>query len=228
MEEESNMIKQILFASILLASFAAHTTESELYIDQNGESLTLTITQQNGALNKINTSINPAIIYGDNNDITIMQNGAVNTLNFEMRGNGNIVDLKQDGNSNTMALKCNEGGAFNCSDANLKFYDIGDNNTTNIVIKQNSTSIDATVTGSSNTTNLTMNSQGGSLVLNVTGDSNSTAFTQSGAPLVPHSATITHVGNNGVFNYSQSGSITKTMNVSTNGNNLTATITQSD
>lgn len=222
------MWKKFIIIFGLIYTSMSYATESEIYIDQTGESLTLTITQQNGALNKINTSNNPAIIYGDNNDITIMQNGAINMLNFELRGNGNLVDLKQDGNTNTMALKCNEGGAFNCSDTTLKFYDIGDNNTTNIVIKQNATNVDATVTGSGNTTNLTMNSQAGILVLSVTGDSNATTFSQSGAPLVPHNATISHTGNGGIFNYTQSGNITKTMNVTTNGNNLTATVTQSD
>ena len=213
---------------MVLLSNIAVATESEIYIDQSGEALTLTITQQNGALNKINTSINPAIIYGDNNDITIMQNGATNVLNFELRGNANVVDLKQEGNSNTMDFKCNEGGAFNCSDANLKFYDIGDNNTTSIVVKQNQVTVDATITGDTNTTNLIMNSQGGSLTLTVTGNTNTTSFTQSGAPLVPHSAVVSHTGNNGSLTLSQSGSITKTMNVTTNGNNLTATISQSD
>lgn len=224
-----NMFKKmLLLGALTLFVNATQATESEIYIDQSGESLILTITQQNGALNRINTMINPAIIYGDNNTITIMQNGATNVLTFELQGNSNVLDLKQEGNSNTMDVKCNEGAAFNCSDTNLKFYDIGDNNTTNIIVKQNNTTIDATITGSSNTTNLTMNSQGGSLTLAVTGDTNTTTFSQTGAPLVPHSAVINHTGNNGLFTYSQSGSITKTMSVTTNGNNLTATITQSD
>lgn len=211
----------------LMAS-TAFATESEIYIEQTGDALTLTITQQNGALNKINTLINPAIINGDNNTITVMQDGATNVLNFELRGNTNVVDLKQEGNSNTMDFKCNEGGAFNCTDANIKFYDIGDNNTTSIVVKQNQITVDATITGDTNTTNLTMNSQGGSLTLTVTGNTNNTTFSQSGAPVVPHSAIVSHTGNNGTLTLTQSGNITKTMNVTTNGNNHTSTITQSD
>jgi hypothetical protein len=188
----------------------------------------LTITQQNGALNQVNSSTTPAIINGDNNDITIMQNGAVNTLNFELNGNNNVIDLKQEGSTNTMDFKCNAGNTDSCSSVDIKFYNIGDNNTTDITVKKNSVVVDATVTGDSNQTTLLMNSLGGLLTLNITGDSNITNFTQTGAPLVPHSATITHTGNGGTFNYSQSGSISKVMNVTTNGNNLTATITQSD
>ena len=206
----------------------ANATDSKIYIDQTGDALTLTITQQNGALNQINSSTTPALITGDNNDITIMQNGAINTLNFELNGNGNLIDLKQEGSTNTMEFKCNAGNTDACASVDAKFYNIGDNNTTSIVVKQNQVTVDATITGDTNTTNLIMNSQGGSLTLTVTGNTNTTAFTQSGAPLVPHSAVVSHTGNNGSLTLSQSGSITKTMNVTTNGNNLTATITQSD
>lgn len=213
---------------MVLLSNIATATDSKIYIDQVGDALTLSITQQNGALNQVNSSTTPAVISGDNNDITIMQNGAVNTLNFELNGNNNVVDLKQEGNTNTMDFKCNAGGTDTCGSVDIKFYNIGDNNTTDITIKKNGVVVDATVTGDSNQTTLLMNSTAGSLTLNITGDSNVTSFSQSGAPLVPHTATITHTGNSGNFTYSQSGSIQKIMNVTTNGNNLTATITQSD
>jgi hypothetical protein len=213
---------------MVLLSSNANSTDSKIYIDQLGDALTLSITQQNGALNQLNSSTTPAIINGDNNDITVMQDGAVNTLNFELNGNNNIVDLRQEGNTNTMEFKCNAGNTDACSGVNAKFYNIGDSNTTDITIKKSNVTLDATVTGDSNQTTLLMNSTGGSLTLNITGDSNTTSFTQSGAPLVPHTATIIHTGNSGNFTYSQSGSINKVMSVTTNGNNLTATITQSD
>lgn len=206
----------------------ANATDSKIYIDQSGDALTLTITQQNGALNQINSSTTPAVITGDNNDITIMQNGAINTLNFELNGNGNLIDLKQEGSTNTMDFKCNAGNTDACASVDAKFYNIGDNNTTDITIKKSNVILDATVTGDNNQTTILMNSTAGSLTMNITGDLNVTNFSQSGAPTLPHTATITHTGNSGTFTYSQSGSIQKVMNVTTNGNNLTATITQSD
>ena len=213
---------------MVLLSNIASATDSKIYIDQLGDALTLSITQQNGALNQVNSSTTPAIINGDNNDITIMQDGAVNTLNFELNGNNNTVDLKQEGSTNTMEFKCNAGNTDACASVNAKFYNIGDNNTTDITIKKSNVTIDATVTGDSNQTTLLMNSASGTLTLNITGDTNTTSFTQTGAPVIPHTATITHTGNGGNFTYSQSGSINKVMNVTTNGNNLTATITKSD
>ena len=213
---------------MVLLSNIAVASDSKIYIDQVGDALTLSITQQNGALNQVNSSTTPATITGDNNDITIMQNGAVNTLNFELNGNNNVVDLKQEGNTNTMDFKCNAGNTDTCASVDIKFYNIGDNNTTDITIKKGSVVVDATVTGDSNQTTLLMNSTGGSLTLNIAGNLNVTSFSQSGAPLVPHTANITHTGNSGNFTYSQSGSIQKIMNVTTNGNNLTATISQSD
>ena len=216
----------ILF--MVLVSGIANATDSKIYIDQMGDGLNLLITQQNGALNQVNSSTTPALITGDNNDITIMQNGAVNTLNFELNGNNNVVDLKQEGSTNTMEFKCNAGNTDACASVDIKFYNIGDNNTTDITIKKSSVVVDATVTGDSNQTTLLMNSTAGTLTLNITGDFNITSFSQSGAPVVPHTATITHTGNGGNFTYSQSGNIQKIMNVTTNGNNLTSTITQSD
>ena len=169
----------------------ANATDSKIYIDQTGDALTLTITQQNGALNQINSSTTPAIITGDNNDITIMQNGAINTLNFELNGNGNLVDLKQEGSTNTMEFKCNAGNTDACASVDAKFYNIGDNNTTDITIKKSSVILDATVTGDNNQTTILMNSTAGSLTMNITGDLNVTNFSQSGAPTLPHTATIT-------------------------------------
>lgn len=213
---------------MVLLSTASLATESEIYIDQTGDALTLTVTQQNGALNRLNSSTTPAIMHGDNNNITIMQDGAVNTMTFALKGNQNVVDLKQEGNTNTMDVNCNGGGEFNCSSTNLKFYNLGDNNTTNLLVKQNNVTVNATLTGDTNSTNITMNSQGGNLTLTMLGNENTTVFTQTGAPVVPHTATIDHTGNLGTFTYSQSGNIQKIMNVTTYGHNLTATITQSD
>lgn len=223
-------MKNKLWATLfmVLVSSISLATESEIHIEQTGDALTLTITQQNGALNKINSSTNPAIIHGDNNNITIMQDGAVNTMTFALKGNQNVVDLKQEGNTNTMDLSCNKNGETSCSDNNIKFYNLGDNNTTNMTITKSNVTLNAILNGDTNTTNITMNSQGGTFNLTMLGNQNDMTFLQTGSPVVPHTATVDHTGNLGTFTYTQTGNIQKIMNVTTYGHNHTSTITQSD
>ena len=54
---------------------------NELYLDQEGDTATINITQD-GSDNRIGTQLNPIIIYGDSVNATITQQGSNNELDI--------------------------------------------------------------------------------------------------------------------------------------------------
>ena len=193
----------LLTATVMLS---AGVMANEVYIEQVGDSSTITITQD-GTGNKIgDTGVgNEAFIGGGSNTVTIDQIGSNNTLAMVVNGAsaGVIVDVTGSGNEST--INCGTTQSAGCSGSTIKQVIAGDDN----IITQN------LGTGANHYSEI-----------NVTGDTNTITHTStnSGASTV----NITATGDLNTIGVTQSGITAKTVSVNTTGNSNTVSITQSD
>ena len=179
---------------------------NELYLDQDGDSATINITQD-GSDNRIGTQLNPIIIYGDSVNATITQQGSNNELDMTVNGSAAAVTLSTVGSSNVQTITCGTQGSAGCSGATITTTIQGDNNTVTQALGSggNQSSV-VSITG--DYTNVTHNATGGSHKADVTVNSLAT----SGAP------------NNITVN--QSGALMQQSTVNASGSGITLNITQ--
>ena len=199
------MKRTILIVAMIMASIGG-AWANEVYIDQVGDSSTITVTQD-GTGNKVGDSGtgNEAFIGGGSNTVTIDQIGSNNTLAMTVNGAaaGVIVDVTGSGNEST--INCGTTQSAGCSSSTIKQVIAGDDNvvTQDLGTGANHTS-EINITGSTNTVTHTSTNSGASTVaITATGDLNTIGVTQSGLTA-------------------------KTVSVNTTGNSNTVSIVQSD
>jgi len=198
------MKRTILIVAMMLASLGV--TANEVYIEQVGDSSTLTITQD-GTGNKVGDSGagNEAFVGGGSNTVTIDQIGNNNTLAMTVNGASASVIVDVTGSGNESTINCGTMQSAGCSSSTIKQVIAGDDN----IITQN------LGTGANHYSEI-----------NVTGDTNTITHTSTntGASTV----NITATGDLNTIGVTQSGITAKTVSVNSSGNSNTVNITQSD
>ena len=175
---------------------------NEIYMEQSGDSSTITITQD-GASNIIGTALSPALIGGGSNTVTIDQIGAGNELYFTVNGAATAMVINAVGNNNISDITCGSSVSASCSGSTIWQNITGDDNmvTQSLGTGANHTS-KISIAGSTNTVNHTSTNSGTvSMEYTVTGDLNNISVTTS-------------------------GTTAKTLNATTTGNSNTVTIVQ--
>jgi hypothetical protein len=224
---------------LLVCSTAGASIASELYVDQIGSTLDLTITQT-GDGNTIGTSIDSVSLTGDSMTFDITQYGNDNTISAVISGNTYTGTWIFNGDTNIVDLTCDETAGTNCETVTLDITTNGSTNTFNIYIGETADSqglaatfivdgdnnvIATTVDGANVTIDVTIDSSGeasgNTLTLAVTGDG---AIGTTG-----HDVKLDHTGGNGTIAITQSGnSENNVINMTTDGNDANITINQSN
>ena len=198
------MKRTILIVAMMLASLGV--TANEVYIEQVGDSSTITVTQD-GTGNKVGDSGtgNEAFIGGGSNTVTIDQVGSNNTLAMTVNGASASVVVDVTGSGNESTINCGTTQSAGCSSSTIKQVISGDDN----IVTQN------LGTGANHYSEI-----------NITGSTNAVTHTStnSGASTV----NITATGDLNTIGVTQSGLTAKTVSVNTTGNSNTVSITQSD
>jgi hypothetical protein len=199
------MITKTLKSVILLAVMLWTTAwANELYMEQSGDSSTITITQD-GASNEVGTQLSPVFIGGGSNTVNIEQIGAGNQLQFTVNGATTAMTIEQHGSNNTGTVTCGTTANASCSGSTIwQFITGDDNNISQILGAGGNHTSKITVTGDTNTVSHTSTNTGAvSMQYLVTGDSNSISVTTA-------------------------GTTAKTLNATTTGNSNTVTIVQTN
>jgi hypothetical protein len=205
---------------------------NDIYVTQSGSNLVLDITQS-GTGNTIGTLALPSSLTGSATDFTIVQNGNTNELTFELNGDTYTGNFDVSGNSNTITFLCDSGNSTaGCDSVTATINLTGSSNIVDLNIGENDDSTGTTViknvTGDSNTITSTIDSPNAEQTLTITGSTNTITNTMSGAGVGEHKLTLDHTGTGGTFTLNQTGTENKTINLTTDGNNPTVTITQED
>lgn len=183
------------------ASFFVYA--NDIYIEQVGDSSTISITQD-GSGNTVGSSLNSAFIGGGSNTVTIDQIGSNNELSLVVNGASASVIVDTTGSGNVQSINCGTTTSAGCSGSTIKQIVAGDDNiiTQNLGAGANHYS-EINVTGSTNTiTHTSTNTGVTSAIITATGDTNNIGVTQSGT--LPQSVTVnsTGTGNNITINQS--------------------------
>jgi hypothetical protein len=179
---------------------------NELYLDQDGDTATINITQD-GSDNRIGTQLNPIIIYGDSVNATITQQGSNNELDMTMNGSAAAVTLSTIGSTNIQSITCGTQGSAGCSGATITTTIQGDNNTVTQALGSggNQRSV-VSITG--DYTNITHNATGGEHKADITVNSLATS------------------GSANNITVNQSGTLMQQSTVNASGSGITLNITQ--
>ena len=198
------MKRTILIVAMIMAGITG-TWANEVYIEQVGDSSTITVTQD-GTGNKVGDSGtgNEAFIGGGSNAVTIDQIGSNNTLSMTVNGAaaGVIVDVTGSGNEST--INCGTTQSAGCSSSAITQVIAGDDNivTQNLDTGANHVS-EITITGDTNTVTHTSTNSGASTVaITATGDTNTIGVTQSG--LTAKTVAVNSTGNSNNISIVQS------------------------
>jgi hypothetical protein len=192
-----------LLTIMIMLGLTATVYANEIYIEQVGSGSTVTITQE-GADNRIGTSLNPAYIGSGSNTVIIDQIGSTNTLDMVVNGTATDVTVSTTGSNNTQEIVCGTVGSAGCSgsvitqtisgDSNdvKQLLGSGANHTSNITVTGDLNTIthistatgttvaDITVSGNTNTVDVTQSGMlNHSVVVNSTGDLNTISIVQS-------------------------------------------------
>lgn len=194
-------LKAIVFIMAVLGLTNVHS--NEVYIDQVGDSSTVTIVQD-GTGNKVGDSAIPAFIGGGSNIVNIQQIGGGNELAMVVNGAATEVVVDTTGDSNIQTISCGTTSTASCSGSTIKQVVVGDSNiiTQNLGTGANHYS-EINVTGSTNTITHTSTNTGASTV-NVTaiGDTNTIGVTQSGT--TAKTVTVNSTGSGNTISINQS------------------------
>jgi len=177
---------------------------NEIYVEQVGNSSTVTITQD-GSDNRIGTALNPAYIGSGSNTVTIDQIGSNNTLDMVVNGSGTDVTVSTTGSTNTQEINCGTTNSAGCSGSTISQTVIGDNNDVKQLLGA----------GANHTSTIA-----------ITGDLN--IVTHASTATGTTSADITVIGNTNTVSVTQSGMLNKNVTVSSTGDLNNISIVQSD
>lgn len=184
--------KNILIALLCVISSLVYA--NDVYIEQVGDSSTITITQD-GSGNKVGDALNAAYIGSGSNVVAIDQIGSNNELNLVVNGSSTDVVIDTTGSGNIQTVNCGTTSSAGCSGSTIKQVVSGDDNTItqNLGAGANHHS-EINVIGSSNTiTHTSTNTGVTSAIINATGDTNTIGVTQSGT--LQQSITVNSTGN---------------------------------
>jgi hypothetical protein len=187
-----------------LLLFATNIFANEIYIEQAGDSSTISITQD-GTGNAIGDSLVFGFIGGGSNTVAIEQIGDNNTLAMIVNGASTNTTVTTHGSGNLQSITCGTSSTASCSGSTIKQIITGDDNTVTTTLGAGGNHIsEITILGDTNT---------------ITHTSTNTGAT---------SAYITATGNTNTIGVTQSGTLAKSVTVNSTGNSNTITINQSN
>jgi hypothetical protein len=193
-----------LAIAFIMAMLSTHSFANDIYIEQVGDSSTISITQD-GTGNKVGDSITPMFIGGGSNLVTINQVGGGNELAMVVNGAAAAVTLNTTGSNNTQDVQCGTTSSSTCSGSIITQTINGDDNTVTQALGD----------GANHESKIEVN--GGSNIIAHTSTNSGTAFSD-----------ITVAGDTNNINVTQSGMTAKSVTVNSTGSLNNITITQSD
>ena len=202
------MLKRFGMMAVIAAMAWAPTAHAnDVYIEQVGSGVTVTITQD-GSSNRVGDEGTPSIIKGDANIVTIDQIGSSNTLDMIINGAAITATVTTNGSNNTQVINCGTANSATCGSSFIKQQVDGDNNTvTQNLVAASTQHSEILITGDYNTvTHTTSGSGAHSGIITVTGGvaltGNTISLTQGGTNA--QQATITSTGNGNSITVNQS------------------------
>lgn len=183
---------------------------------------------QTGSNNKLGTSAQSTLLYGNSQVITITQIGANNTGNFNIQGNSSNVTSNITGNLNTVTVDCGTTPSASCNDTLIEANATGNNNVLNVTAGAKSTA-KININGDTNTATInsaTTNLLGAKSQIDIAGgNSNTVNVSQSGpAGANGFDAKIDITGGSNTVGVTQNGTIDSTVNIKTVGSGNSITI----
>jgi hypothetical protein len=202
------MLKRFGMMAVIAALAWAPTAQAnDVYIEQVGSGVTVTILQD-GSSNRVGDEGTPSIIKGDANIVTIDQIGSSNALDMIINGAAVTATVTTNGSNNTQVINCGTANSATCGSSFIKQEVTGDNNTVtqNLVASATQYS-EILITGDENAvTHETSGAGAHSAIITVTGGialgGNTISLTQGGTNA--QQATITSTGNSNVITVNQS------------------------
>ena len=230
------MKKIVLILSMLFPSSMA--LANEIYIDQSGNNLDLTVTQS-GTGNVIGTSAETVILEGDDMTFDITQTGDDNIIHAVIKGNTYTGLWSFTGNSNTVDLTCDETSGVNCETVTMNITVNGDSNTFQVylgetadtsdliaewVVDGDSNAFVTNINGASVHVDITVDNSvsmagGNTFNIDITGDGDATG----------HELVLDVTGGGSTYDIDQSGNLDDNIiNITQVGDNAIVTISQSN
>lgn len=231
------MKKTVFCLSFLISSIAIASSANELYIDQIGNGLDLTIIQT-GDGNTIGSNTQSMGLTGNNMTFAITQEGNNNIISAIIGGNTYTGIWVFNGDDNVVDLTCGATNGTNCENVTLDITTNGNTNTFNVYIGEEADSQGLVATfvvdGDNNVINTTVNAANATLNVKVdsTGKAsgNNLTMTVTGdgaAGNTGHGINLNHTGGNGTITVDQSGnSENNNITMNSGGDNATVSITQ--
>jgi hypothetical protein len=218
---------------ITVPSFA-----NDIYITQVGDNLDLDIIQD-GSNNVLGTSQTDVTLDGDDMTFSITQQGDSNSIAAVIKGNTYTGTWSFIGNSNTVAMTCDQTSGTNCENVTANITTNGDTNAFAIYLGESADAQDLvanfTIDGDGNT--ITSNIDGESVALTLVND-NSASLASSGNTFTidvdgngdvnGHTINIDVTGGGSTYDITQSGLGDNIIEATFSGDNQDVDITQSD
>jgi len=230
-----SILRSLCFLALSSVAFAQSApsspptpTTNAIFIDQIGDSSIVDLTQ-NGAGNKIGSSVNPFVMHGNDQVLTFTEQGNNNTIQGNIIsptvtsivsaiGNNDVIDLNMGsaasvtgtnmslnvaGSSNEFSLT--QGGTSSATSAQLTYTISGDFNKFKSSIDTNNVTDSFSVTGDQNNIAVVQNGADfKNINFALVGGGNSFTILQK-STLNVDSLSISSISNNGTFNISQCG-----------------------
>ena len=227
-----------LFVMLLMTpTLYAQQADSEIFIQQSGQSLTLEINQigQGNALGSLSNT-DPFVLNGVSQEITINQIGSYNTMLGALYGDSIQGTFDFTGDSNLFEIKVNDGGLQSAESGVYLFNIVGSNNDFDITVGDSAVAdninMNWDIVGDYNTFLSKTNSDNYTSDITLNGNYNNLDILASG--FAGHSVAIDHTGDYTNFNITQTSTLEKniiSLETTTSGTALVPTticIHQSD
>jgi len=226
------------FAMLLMTPILyAQQADSEIFIQQSGQNLTLEINQigQGNALGSLSNT-DPFVLNGVSQEITINQIGSYNTMLGALYGDSIQGTFDFTGDSNLFEIKVNDGGLQSAESGVYLFNIVGSNNDFDITVGDSAVAdninMNWDIVGDYNTFLSKTNSDNYTSDITLNGNYNNLDILASG--FAGHSVAIDHTGDYTNFNITQTSTLEKniiSLETTTSGTALVPTticIHQSD
>jgi hypothetical protein len=222
---------------LMTPTLYAQQADSEIFIQQSGQSLTLEINQigQGNALGSLSNT-DPFVLNGVSQEITINQIGSYNTMLGALYGDSIQGTFDFTGDSNLFEIKVNDGGLQSAESGVYLFNIVGSNNDFDITVGDSAVAdninMNWDIVGDYNTFLSKTNSDNYTSDITLNGNYNNLDILASG--FAGHSVAIDHTGDYTNFNITQTSTLEKniiSLETTTSGTALVPTticIHQSD
>lgn len=210
---------------VMFISTAAVAADNKIYIEQVGDGLNLTATQT-GSTNRVGTSNERSTLTGNGQTVDITQTGDGNSIDMNVTGDDATLELSQTGSGNELILNCGDTTA--CASAEIRSLITGDNNSTTFTGNASDLKYIENVNGDYNTSVITMTGTNGTILSTLTGSSNQVTINQSATDMLGSQITMDMTGSNNIVDVLQEGTEQQVLDITTDGDNQTITIHQSN